>query len=350
MHSHCSKLAAIVLCAFAAASASAASPTYRIDLLPQANGIVPHSAGAISDNGNVAGHGRLSGKTSTVAFLAKGGRDPRLLAGSKGGDSDDIDVNDAGEVTGSHLRRGDPQQQGALWTSDGQLHDLAELAGCDMSLPEAFSALGSLNEAGDMTFKLSCTVGGTVVDTSVLWRDGVMTVLPTLGGDLNHASDINNHGEITGGAQNSSGYMTAYTLKDGVIKSLGTLGGPTSWGSVINDQGHVAGLSSLPDWQTRAFLHDGTTMRELPLCRGKSVSPVAITNDDMVIGYFGSSNSRRTAVIENGQCKVLTDLLDSSGANWTSLRARGANNHGAIVGEGLYQGTRRAFIATPLSR
>lgn len=355
MHSRCSKISAIVLCAFAAATVQAASPTYRIEVLPKANGIVPRSAGGISDNGNVAGVGRQSGSTSTVAYLAKGGRDPQPLAGSKNGGGYAYDVNDAGEVLGSYVRYdgdGDtPGPQGALWTSDGQLHDLEQLVGCDMSLPDDYSSPNALNEAGDMVFMLSCTTGGTLVDTSVLLRDGVMTVLPALGGDLNWSSDINNHGEITGSAENSSGWMTAYTWKDGVMKSLGTLGGPSSWGSVINDHGHVAGSTTLANWRSRAFLYDGTTMRALPLCESSHVaSPVGLTNDNLVVGVYGGRKNRRTVLFEDGQCKLLTDLLDSSGANWTSLYARDVNNHGVIVGEGLYQGKQRAFIATPLSR
>ena len=42
-------------------------------------------------------------------------------------------------------------------------------------------------------------------------------------------------------------------------------------------------------------------------------------------------------------------LLNASGADWTNLHATGVNNQGVIVGDGLFQGKERAFIATPIA-
>ena len=77
---------------------------------------------------------------------------------------------------------------------------------------------------------------------------------------------------------------------------------------------------------------------------------MGLTDDDLVVGVYGGRNSRRTALIQNGQCQWLTSLLDQSGQSWANLSARGVNNHGVIVGEGEYLGQQRAFKATPIAR
>lgn len=343
-------LSAVALSALAASALAA--PTYRIELVPKGNGIQPTTAGAISDNGNVVGSGRLSGSPSYVSFIAKSGKKPVALDGSTGAPGYGFDVNDAGQAVGYHLRNEGSyySTQGAMWTADGQMHDLEELVGCDLSAPDDYSSPGKINASGDLTYRLNCTVNGTHVDGSVFVRDGVMTVLPALGGDSTYVSDINRPGQVTGGAELANGWSNAFIWENGTMKSLGTLGGSSSWGSAINDAGHVAGSSTLADLSSRTFLYDGTAMHELPLCEGKhAASPVGLTNDDLVVGVYGGRKDRRTVLIRNGHCDTLTSLLDASGANWTNLYARGVNNHGVIVGEGQYLGKARAFIAKPIT-
>lgn len=350
---HGLKLSAAGFGVLATAAAFAALPTYRIELIAKGNGILPVSASGISDNGNVVGRGRLSGTNNFVAYLAKSGRPPVALKGSEGGPGAG-EVNDAGQATGYHLRDEGSylSVQGAMWTAAGEMHDLEELVGCDLGTPNDFSSPRGLNEAGDMVFYLYCVTNGMNVKGSVLWRQGVMTVLPTLGGDYNGASDINDHGQVTGSSEvEPEGYSVAYIWQDGVIKSLGTLGGPASSGSVINDLGHVAGTSVLANYRSRTFLYDGVTMRAMPLCdNSHPVSPTGLTNDDLIVGNYGGHQNPRTGVIGSGRCKSLLELLDSSGAGWSNLSSGGVNNHGVIVGSGLYQGKNRAFIATPISQ
>lgn len=343
-------LSAIALSAFAASSLAA--PTYRIELLPKGNGIVPTRAGAISDNGNVAGYGRVSGSRSNVSFIAKKGKKPVALDGSLDAPGYWLDVNDVGQAMGYHLRNdGDHWgTQGAMWTADGQVHDLEELVGCDLSADLDYSSPGKLNDAGDLVYHLNCTIDGSHVDGAVFVRQGVMSVLPALGGDKTYVTDINQAGQVAGSAELANGLINAFIWQDGQMTSLGTLGGSSSWGSAINDAGHVAGTSSRADTASRTFLFDGSSMHELPLCEATHVAtPVSLANDDTVVGVYGGRKDRRTVVIRDGRCDTLPSMLDASGANWTNLYASGANNHGVIVGEGLYMGKERAFIAKPIT-
>ncbi|MEK8034506.1 hypothetical protein AACH06_27060 [Ideonella sp. DXS29W] len=343
------KLAAFVLAAVATAAAAAAAPTYRIELVPKGNGIVPTSAYAISDNGNIAGYGRLSGSKTTATFLAPHGGKPVVMDGSQSAGSGRIDVNDAGEVTGNHL---DHQSvQGALWLADGTLVDLGTLAGCDAFKPLDYTSPGGLNGPGDVLFHLHCSRQGVAIDAPVVWQQGTLSVLPTLGGTHTYSSDLNDAGQVAGSSEQADGSRRAFIWHNGTMTSLGTLGGLNSYGSAISELGHVAGSSSLADGSSRTFLHDGSVMHELPLCEGKrAIEPVGVTTDDLVVGVYGSRQNRRTALIQNGQCQLLTTHLDASGPSWTNLSARGVNNHGVIVGEGDYLGQQRAFKATPIGR
>jgi probable HAF family extracellular repeat protein len=99
-----------------------------------------------------------------------------------------------------------------------------------------------------------CGFGTHLTCLPFLWQDGVMTPLPTLGGNNGEASAINNRGEVAGFAENSSPdpgcpapqvlHFKPVVWENGVIHRLPTLGGdPDGVAFMINDNGQAVGAS-----------------------------------------------------------------------------------------------------------
>ena len=109
----------------------------------------------------------------------------------------------------------------------------------------------------------NCAVSECLVVHAFVWKQGALTDLGSLpSGYSSFASSINTRGDIVGASQNGQiDPLTAYPANDavlwrnGVINDLGTLGGSQSVGNAINDSGHVAGaaLNTIPDPLANAF-------------------------------------------------------------------------------------------------
>lgn len=105
---------------------------------------------------------------------------------------------------------------------------------------------------------------------AVLWRDGEIINLGTLGGNASGANAVNNRGQVVGGALNTipapfpDTFLNAYIFElfpfyffplgteshaflwqEGKMQDLGTLGGPDSVAWFVNERGQVAGQSSI---------------------------------------------------------------------------------------------------------
>ena len=87
-----------------------------------------------------------------------------------------------------------------------------------------------------------------------LWQDGVMTRLPTLGGDNGVANQINNLGDAAGAAENAAPDLACpapqvlqfkpVVWENRVVRELPTFGGDTDGVAfAINESGHAVGAS-----------------------------------------------------------------------------------------------------------
>ncbi len=238
-------------------------------------------------------------------------------------DSEAFGVNSSDEVVGTSMNFGAP--------STGQAAFLY-LPSTAYGLPSGMNSLGALSFGG-----------GSV------------------------AMDINDSGQVVGGAQVSSGDMrpfmwlpsAAYGLSAG-MNSLGTLGGSSDSivhrAQAINSSGEVVGLSYTAGGNQHAFLWLPSASHGLSagindlgtLSGGTTSWAFGINASTVIIGTSNWSGAGYRAFIwETGTMTNLNDLI-GSGTGWTLTRATGINDSGQIVGFGTNGGGAvHAFLLTP---
>ncbi|MFZ0800175.1 MAG: hypothetical protein WCA13_09460 [Terriglobales bacterium] len=218
-----------------------------------------------------------------------------------------------------------------------------------------------------------CYVPDCYVTHAFQWRDGTKTDLGTLpGGSSSAAFSINSAGWIAGNSENGetdpliSGLpeVRAVLWKDGQIRDLGTLGGSTSFSQAINDRGQITGLalSDVVDpfsyyyqflyclpfqicppnaTETRGFVWDEKDgMQDIGTLGGPDAFPSLINQRGQVAGfsYINSIPNETTGLPtfhpflwQKG--KGMKDLGSFGGTQTASVN--GLNNRGEVVG-GLY--------------
>lgn len=147
----------------------------------------------------------------------------------------------------------DPYIQHAFQWKDGVLNDLALLPGGTSSCTQWINERGMI--AGGATTGIIDPLTGYPEVNAVLWKNGTIRNLGTLGGNESVAFGLNNHGQVVGFALNTipdpftnvfafgTTQAHAFQWQDGVMHDLGTLGGPDSIAWFANERGQIAGQS-----------------------------------------------------------------------------------------------------------
>jgi probable HAF family extracellular repeat protein len=190
------------------------------------------------------------------------------------------------------------------------------------------------------------------------WQDGVLTDLGALPGvECSEAVSINAHGEIAGRSGNGvidplAGVeeIRAVLWKDGEIKDLGTLGGNHSIAIGINNRDQVVGFSvnTVPDpfsllygglpngTQTRGFLWHKGHMRDLGTLGGPDAQAFGLNEHGQAIGisYINSTPNPVTGLPPAdpflwSEDRGMIDLGTLGGA-WGGAGA--LNNRGQVIG------------------
>ena len=247
---------------------------------------------------------------------------------------------------------------------DGVLKDLETLPG-----GEEFSFAGAINQAGQIagvseTGQTDPATGNPEFH-AVLWHHDKIQDLGTFGGVSSVAADLNDRGQVVGPALNDVpdpysmlglGSVTTLTqtrgfLWDhGTMKDLGTLGGSDTWPVYVNNRGQVAGTSYTSD-----SIDPNTGLPPIGVFlweHGKMVDIGNLGGDNGLLGFYGivfGLNNRGQVtgymVMPGDQTvhaflwdgKKLDDLGTLGGsASW----AQRINDNGEVVGNSLTVGDR----------
>jgi probable HAF family extracellular repeat protein len=179
-------------------------------------------------------------------------------------------------------------------------------------------------------------------DHAVLWQNGQIKDLGVLPGDYgSYAQDVNNIGQVVGdsfGYSNERGYFTrGFIWKNGVMTELPTLGG-NSAAIAINDVGQIIGFSdTVPlisvnpfpaGWERHAVLWENGNIIDLGL--GGNSYVYDINNLGWVVGYNDTEGfPRRGFLWRDGVTTYLEDLFPE----WKIMAAYAINDSGLIVGD-----------------
>jgi probable HAF family extracellular repeat protein len=190
------------------------------------------------------------------------------------------------------------------------------------TLGGSFGGAGQINEAGEVIG--GATTAGDLAFHAFFWRHGALTDIGTVGGfDCSNAFDINSKGQVVGQLFlcNGVGNGHAFLWEDGHIIDLNVFvppGSDLTLGDTekINDRGEIFGSALLPNGDDRAFL--------LVPCEG---------DDD------GCQGEGPTTVTQNSQSLVMQNPTTSGplpSERMAAIRARLAHRY-PYRGFGTYQ-------------
>jgi probable HAF family extracellular repeat protein len=196
-----------------------------------------------------------------------------------------------------------------------------------------------------------------------VYIDGIVRIIPTLGGDWSFAEAMNNQGQVAGTATIDvidffNPTRRAIMFENGVLQDLGSLGGLISEAHDINEAGQVVGMSeTTPDFKSgepHPFLYQDGMMVDLGfLGSGIRAAALGLNNAGMVVGYSEWSadfpDDNHAFLFADNAMVDLNTLIDPA-SGWTILSAKDINDAQQILAyacrEGVCGNVRLDLIAS----
>ena len=230
----------------------------------------------------------------------------------------------------------------ALW-EHGRISDLGSLGG-PFAAPNAINNReqivgGGLNTIPDPYGGLGPFLGGTTQTRALLWQDGNMIDIGTLGGNDAFAITVNERGQIGGHSYTNTipnpetGIPTIdpFFRENGHMVDVGGLGGKISTFSWMNQRGQIAGTSDLAGDQIvhPFFWQKGSHPRDLGTLGGDNGSAAWINDAAHVVGEadLAGTGIHHAFLWKNG---VMQDLLPAGSAPCSN--AFSINSSDQVVG------------------
>jgi len=185
------------------------------------------------------------------------------------------------------------------------------------------------------------------VNQAFEWRDGTLTDLGTLPGGYNsYSQGINARGTVVGSSENGItdpvvgiAEFEAVIWRNGQITNMGTLGGNESLAFDINDRGQIVGIAAnaVPDpasffgfaTQTRPFFWENGVMHDLDTLGGTDGAAYLINAHGQSMGQFYVNGGAAVDPIFWDEDGNAVDIGTLGGTNGNPF---GLNNRGQVVG------------------
>jgi probable HAF family extracellular repeat protein len=330
------------------------------------------TAQGISEDGWVEGWSLLPGDQTQRSFLWVGGL--KIDLGTLGGPNSGGDQgghfrpNERGQVPGfGQTTTLDPESLACafpgplliclpfIW-QEGMKTTLPTLGGYVAQATDLNKGGESIGEAQNTILDSTCLPFTYQQNKPVIWKKGKIQELPTISGDPDgQGFGINDHGQVVGATGNCFNLFHAVLWQNDTVIDLGRLGGTNSTFEVafgINNLGQVVGRSDLPgDTTFHAFLWQDGVMNDLGTLPGYFSSEGQSINDKgQVVGQSCTVDFSNCSAIllENGGMIDLNSLVATNSPLYL-LEGLDINSQGQIVGFAFQQSTGEVhgYLANP---